>query len=89
MISLALVTVIWFSLFGLTARGARRSSSDFLYSSPYSTSGGEGYYDYSDQGYYEGYNYAQGRSLDLGQEGGGKLGIVARMGRKLVNRWGP
>ena len=92
-ISLGLVSVIWFSLaplFGLTARGSRRSStSDYIYSYPYPTTGGAGYYDYSDAGYqYDGYNYAQGRSLDLGQEENAKPGIFARVAKKLVDRWG-
>lgn len=85
-VSLALVTVIWFTLapvFGLTVLGERRSSSSD-YSSYYSNYyANPGYYDYSDAGtgyQYESPYYAQGRSLRVEEEG-----VLASLGR-LVNR---
>ena len=87
-VSLGLVTVIWFTLapiFGLTVFGTRRSSTDYYNYYPY-TSGAGGYYDYSDSGYqYESPYYAQGRSLNLGEENG--VGALARIGR-MMNRSG-
>ena len=85
-VSLALVTVIWFTvapIFGLTVFGTRRSStSDYYY--PY-TSGG-GYYDYSEPSYqYENSYYAQGRSLDLGDEE--RNGVLTKIGQ-VMNRSG-
>ena len=88
-VSLALVSVIWFTLapiFGLTVFGTRRSStSDYYNYYPYTNAAG-GYYDYSDPGYqYESPYYAQGRSLNLGDEKRG--GALARIGR-MMNRSG-
>lgn len=88
-VSLALVSVIWFTLapmFGLTVFGTRRSStSDYYNYYPY-TSSAAGGYDYSDPGYqYESPYYAQGRSLNL--DDGKRDGALARIGR-MINRSG-
>ena len=90
-VSLALVSVIWFTLapiFGLTVFGTRRSSSSDYYNYyPYTSSAAGGYYDYSDSGYqYESPYYAQGRSLNLGDEEN-RGGALARIGR-MMNRSG-
>ena len=91
-VSLALVSVIWFTLapiFGLTVFGTRRSSTADYYGPnhyPYSSSASGSYYDYSDPGYqYESPYYAQGRSLNLGDDEKG--GALARIGR-VMNRSG-
>ena len=81
-VSLGLVSDIWFTLapiFGLTVLGTRRSSPDY-YSYPYS-------YDYSDgAGYqYDSQYWAQGRSLEVGEEG---MGVAGWMARKLEARSG-
>jgi len=86
-VSLALVSVIWFSVapvFGLTVLGTRRSSSSSQYSDYYPT---HSYYtsDYWDPAsQYENYYYAQGRSLDLGEEGGLK-GSLPRAAREILS----
>jgi len=87
-VSLALVSVIWFTvapIFGLTVFGTRRSSTSDHYGLnhyPFTSSAAGGYYDYSDPGYqYESPYYAQGRSLNLGNEKRG--GALARIGRML------
>ena len=88
-VSLALVTVIWFTvapIFGLTVFGTRRSStSDYYNYYPYSRGGG--YYDYSEPSYqYENSYYAQGRSLDLGNEEE-RNGVLTKIGQ-VMNRSG-
>ena len=88
-VSLGLVTVIWFTLapiFGLTVFGTRRSSTSDYYN--YYTNTAGGYYDYSDPGYqYESPYYAQGRSLNLGDDEKRGIGALARIGR-VMNRSG-
>lgn len=87
-VSLALVTVIWFTLapvFGLTVLGERRSSASD-YSSYYSNYyANPGHYDYSEAstGYqYESPYYAEGRSLEVEEQG-----VLARLAGR-VNRSG-
>ena len=92
-VSLALVSVIWFTvapIFGLTVFGTRRSSTSDHYGLnhyPFTSSAAGGYYDYSDPGYqYESPYYAQGRSLNLGDDEK-RGGALARIGR-MMNRSG-